>query len=230
MGPMPSQHDYDRLRRALAGSMVIFLGFIIAVFAIELRWSEAGIVDGLVFLLACSVPVVAIVAVLRGPFTPESDPGHERFVKGSRIGRRVCFWSGAVCTGLGTVSVWVRLPMPWFIVLGLLLVFWSFRFPRVALPEDHPLRPKPWQFSLRTLLAVPIIVALYMAAVVRMSDPGDALAWRLAQPIVAVLMFGCAVWFVGSLIAAVVLPIRLTWIIVRKVFFAQRAGGSAETT
>jgi hypothetical protein len=118
---------------------------------------------------------------------------------------------------------WFMVLGPWLIGSGLLLVGWSFQFPRVA-PVRESQEPKRFQFSLRTLLAVPLMVAVYMVAVVWMSDPNDGIAWRLAQPIVRVLLFGCAAGFVGMLITLVVVPIRLAWSIATRVLFRSRDG------
>lgn len=131
----PSQHDYTRLRRALVGVMLILLALIIAGFAIEFTRSDLVLVDGLFCLLYCSLPIVALVALFRCRLTPQNDPTYERFVRGSRLGRRLSLCFGAGCLGAGILSFLLtdrefRPDLLWFAVSGLAFLFWSFQFPK----------------------------------------------------------------------------------------------------
>jgi hypothetical protein len=50
-------------------------------------------------MIYCPGLIIAIVVLLRMPFSPQSDPTHERFTKGALYGRRSCFWGGLGMVG-----------------------------------------------------------------------------------------------------------------------------------
>ena len=101
----------------------------------------------------------------------------------------------------------------WFIAVGLSLVVWSFHFPKVARTVQLAQEAKRWQFSMRTLLMITLIVALYLAAAMWLSEPEEHIAKRLLKPFAILGLLSTAVWFV---VTFVVIPIRWTWLTVAK--------------
>ena len=134
----PTQQDYNRLRRALIGIFVILLVFIVGSSVHDFASNVNPISEGLACLIIYGpVPIIAIVALLRAPFTPQSDPTHERFAKGAIYGRRSCVLGGLGMIGCCVAGLLVMGPAFYVvfsggIALGLAFVLWSSRFPKVA--------------------------------------------------------------------------------------------------
>ena len=70
----------------------------------------------------------------------------------------------------------------------------------------QPSKPNGKQFSLRTLLVLPPFVGCYMLAVRYLNELGESIGWRLAKPLLILLVIG---WLVGQTVAIVVGAVQL---------------------
>jgi hypothetical protein len=133
----PTQQDYNRLRRAMIGIFVILLVFVVGSSINGFASNVNPLSEGVACLIIYGpCPIIAIVVLLRAPFSPQSDPTHERFAKGAIYGRRSCVWGGLGMIGCSVAGFLVMGPAFYVvfsagIALGLSFVIWSFQFPRV---------------------------------------------------------------------------------------------------
>jgi hypothetical protein len=223
----PTEQDYNRLRRAMIGIFVILLVFVVGASINDFASNVSPLSEGLACLIIYGpCPIIAIVVLLRVPFSPQNDPTHQRFTKVAFHGPRLCVLVGLAAIGCGVAGFFVIDPaflsvgFLWLLIaIGLSLVLWSFQFPKVALSEARNQEAKRWQFSLRALLAIPVIVALYLAVALWLAEPGEHVAWRYAKPFVILGLLSTAILFVVNFI---VLPLRWTWAIVAKLLGRQK--------
>lgn len=227
----PTQQDYDRLRRAVVGVFAILLLFVVGWSVKEFASNVHLIGEGVACLVIyCPGLIIAIVVLLRMPFSPQSDPTHERFTKLAFHGPRLCVLVGIAAIGCGAAGFLVIDPaflsvgFLWLLItIGTSLAICSFQFPKMAPSQARTREAKRWQFSLRTLLAIPVIVALYLAVALWLAKPGEYIVWRYAKPfVIPFVIFGLLSTITLFVVNFIVLPLRWTWAIAARLLGRQK--------
>ena len=225
--------DFYRLRVACGGTLWILLAFIISGFVGQFMFLELSLVEAAIGLLYCACPAIGLIGLWRSPVIPGRGATYEHFVKAVRCGRFACLLLGGGCLVLGCGAP-ALLPAPWvfslwLLVFGCLLLGWSFRFPSLPAGSWSSLVATKCRFSVKSLLVLTLVAAVYSAAVVWVSDPELPLAGRLVQPITALVVLGGACWFVISMLALVWIPVRGLWLVIAALRrrYTERSGSSS---
>ena len=209
----PSPQDYDCLHRALRGTLVTVLLFMLSVIVLEFPWFDAQPAQFSFCLVYCFILMVGFIWAWRSDFRPRTDLTGEELARVSTHGPRLCLLIGI---GVLTAAIGMTLCLDrvlsthavCMILLGLSLIFWAFQFPKVS---PHPNDAKRWQFSLRALLIATLLCGIYMGLVVWLTSPDDHIVIRLLQPFLSLVLLGLACYL-----------IQVAWILIRLICFSAK--------